>query len=219
MKVPLAIVVLLAGTSAAMAETCESYSFDDAANFVPGRVIAKGKTYFQNDDKSQDNAYLIHGDEVVVLSREGGRSCVVYVSPNAGGTFGWLPDRALAPSKTGTGKWKGRFVRDELGSQVVLKPVKGGKIDVTMEAYWAMSIETARQGGVNEGGMGDVVPVKDGVLHIPSNLAEGNNCEADLRLIGTKYLLVQDNRDKLGDDILTCAGHNVHFTGLYVRTK
>jgi hypothetical protein len=132
--------------------------------------------------------------------------------------MGWLKSSELVEVKPAKA-WKGTFQRDQLGSKAVLKPLKGGQVDVTVEAYWAMSLETAETGGINEGGIGSETSPVDGVIHIDAVPAENNNCEADLRLIGTRYLLVEDNRIRLGDDILTCAGHNVTFTGLYVRTK
>lgn len=208
--------MLTAGT--ACAETCDSYEFAQSAGYSAGKIVAKGKTRFQNGDGSEQTAYLLPNDEVLRLFSEGNRTCAVYIGNKTVETIGWLPSKALAPVKTAA-SWKGRFVRDELGSEVVLKPAKSGRVEIMMQAYWAMSLETAQNGGVNEGGMGDVVPIENSTAHIPPAPADNNNCEADLRLIGTRYLLVEDNRSKLGDDILTCAGHNVTFTGLYVRTK
>jgi hypothetical protein len=122
------------------------------------------------------------------------------------------------PVKT-TEKWKGTFRRDQLGSEAILKPLEDGRVDVAVSAYWAMSLEAAETGGINEGGIGGEISPKGGVIHIGAASADNDNCEADLRLIGTRYLLVEDNRMRLGDDVLTCAGHNVTFTGLYVRAK
>lgn len=212
---------LLFGTVDALA-ACDSYNFADSKNYSAARISPKaGKVHFQDDAGKEQPTFLLPKDEVVVLSTEGNRACVVFENRKFEETIGWLPNAALAsvPMTKIATHWIGKFTRDDLGSEVTLKPVKAGKVDIALEAYWAMSLELAKQGGASEGGMGDVVAVEDGAAHIAAVPADNNNCEADLRLIGNRYLLVEDNRDRLGDDILTCAGHNVTFTGLYIRTK
>jgi len=204
---------------AASAEECDSYGFEGSASYQAAKVrkgVAKAR--FMDSTGAAQAAYLVPGDEVVVLARSGDLSCAVYVSRKFDETIGWLKSSVLVevkPSKA----WKGTFQRDQLGSEAVLKPLKDGRVDVSVSAYWAMSLEAARNGGINEGGLGGEVKPVNGVIHIDAVPAENNNCEADLRLMGSRYLLIEDNRDRLGDDILTCAGHNVTFTGLYVRTK
>lgn len=219
MRALLASGLILAAIVPAAAVDCESYSFSESASYSAARVAkSAGKARFRAGDGTPEKAYLLPGDEVVVLSSSGDMACVVYVNRKYEETFGWLRRSDLVLLKQPTA-WKGTFVRDELGSTATLKPLKDGRVDVTVEAYWAMSLETARTGGINEGGIGGEEKPKDGVVHIPPAPEDNNNCEADMRLIGTRYLLVEDNRDRLGDDVLTCAGHNVTFTGLYVRTK
>ncbi len=219
MRMLLASGFIVAATAPALATGCENYSFKESASYSAARVAkSAGKARFSGEDGTLGKAYLLPGDEVVMLSTAGKLACVVYVNRKYEETFGWLRQSDLLPVRQ-PAVWKGTFVRDELGSTAVLKPLKGGLVDATVEAYWAMSLETAQTGGINEGGIGSEQKPKDGVIHIPPAPEDNNNCEADLRLIGTRYLLVEDNRDELNGEILTCAGHNVTFTGLYVRTK
>jgi hypothetical protein len=216
---PVAIACLAIAASAASAAECESYDFEASAGYSAAKVRKGiGKARFFDGEGVAQPAYLVAGDEVVVLAEVGGKSCAVYVSRKFDETIGWLKSSELVPVKTAE-KWKGTFQRDQLGSEAVLKPLKDGRVDVAVSAYWAMSLEAAQNGGINEGGIGGEVTPEGGVIHIDAVPADNNNCEADLRLIGTRYLLIEDNRDRLGDDVLTCAGHNVTFTGLYVRTK
>ncbi len=229
-KIKLAFMTVCAAAAfapQALAKDCGSYGFDGSENYS-GAVITKaaGKVHFKDDAGKEQATYLLPGDEVVVLSQDKDSSCAVYVSNKFAETTGWLPSAALSPlpAANTANAWHGTFVRDELGSTAKLKVLKNGHVEAMIEAYWAMSVELASQGGANVGDLGGDGELKAGALHIapdPSdNSPAKDNCAGDVRRIGTRYLLVEDNREKLpSGDILTCAGHNVSFTGLYIKKK
>ncbi len=226
----LATIAFCAATACApqaFAEDCSTYGFDGSENYS-GAVINKaaGKVHFKDDAGKEQSTYLLPGDEVVVLSMQNNLSCVVYVSNKFEETTGWLPsaDLKALPTANNADSWRGTFIRDELGSKAQLKALKNGHVKVDVEAFWAMSVELAKQGGANVGDLGGEGALKAGALHImpdaSDKLTVQDNCIGDLRRIGRRYLLIEDNRDKLrGDSILTCAGHNVTFSGLYIKTK
>ena len=229
-KIKLAFIAVCAAAAfapQALAKDCGSYGFDGSENYTAATIRkSTGKVHFKDDAGKEQTTYLLPGDEVVVLSKEKDSSCAVYVSNKFAETAGWLPNADLSalPATNTASAWHGTFVRDELGSISKLKVLKNGHVEAMIEAYWAMSVELAKQGGVNVGDLGGDGELKDGALHIAPDSSDNSptkdNCAGDVRRIGTRYLLVEDNRDKLpSDEILTCAGHNVGFTGLYIKKK
>lgn len=218
MKLALAALALgLALPNLARAEECQQPVMANAADYTV--AMAKRKSTFQDDSGKHIASYILRGDEVLVVSQKGALACVDFATLNSE-TSGWLPLADLGPLRRPMLKpsdWNGKFQRDILGSYVELKPLAGNVISATGEAYWAMSLEMAKKGGLNMGDIGDRAEIKNGIAQIGAPQKGETDCSVDLRLLSKHYLLVAKHTPD--DGSLVCWGHNVTFDGLYVRVK
>ncbi len=218
MKVAIAAVMVgIALAQSARSEECQQPVLADAANYTV--AIAKRKTNFQDDKGSQTAAYILRGDEVVVVSQSGPMACVEFSNVNSG-ALGWLKLADLGPLQKQTLKladWAGEFKRDNLGSFVKLKPQSADVISATGGAYWAASLELAKKWGPNIGEVEGSGKIENGVVHIGTPEKDGTDCSIDLRLLSKHYMIVAKHTADNGS--LSCWGHNVSFDGLYIKVK
>jgi len=163
-------------------------------------------------------AFLVPGDEVLAIGRDGPYVCATFKSPEGVETSGWLPRAALttvAPKPISAQAWDGKWRRDG-EAEIVLKS-HGDEVEVSGQATWGSGDpERARKGAVNTGELEGSGKPRDQVLAVgynpdrsgfpPSQVAP--DCAARLRLFG-RYLAVEDNG--------ACGGLNVSFSGIYVR--
>ena len=208
-------------TGSALAEECQQASFADPT--ISGTALATKKIHFLDDKGAPTSSYVLKGDEVIIVSQQASKACVEFASVK-GDARGWIALSDLGPvhkPPTSSSHWTGTFQRDELGSFIELKSQKNNKIAASGEAYWAMSLESAKAGGASDGGIEDSGEVKDGTLHIGAPEKDGVDCGVDLRLLSDRYLLASNQGVGYGDDAKasSCWGHNVTFEGLYVRVK
>ena len=213
----LAAVIGIGLSQSAHAEQCQQPVLADAANYKV--AIAKRKTNFFGDQGNPTSAYILRGDEVVVVSQTDKMACVEFSNANSGG-LGWLKLADLGPIQKQTLKpadWAGNFQRDNLGSFVELKAQPGGVLSAKGGAYWAASAELAKKWGPNIGELEGDGKIENGVVHIGTPEKDGTDCTVDLRLLSKHYIIVA--KHTADDGSLSCWGHNVSFDGLYVRVK
>ena len=225
----LAVVAILSGSSPALALDDCSVAVDfDAGALRIGIVKAKvKKSQFEPGIGANPGNYVVAGDEVMIGSQSTEFLCALYVSDKGEATEGWLKTEDLTV-KLATAmpieKWLGKWTAGEWHNIEIKKGKTPGWIDFTGESAWANSAEAAENGGLNEGSIGAVAPIIDGMVgytadrldfdkYLPydEKAAERFDCAARLKLLSRRYLMVEDNRN--------CGGHNVSSTGMYVRKK
>jgi hypothetical protein len=204
----------------ALADECQNVNFGESQTYQT--ALATKKANFADDKGAATKSYVLKGDEVVVISEIAGKACVEFATPKAE-TWGWVSVSDLGPLRkppSNVSDWKGKFQRDEMGSEIELTPKKNGMVEASGDAYWAMSAELAKTGALHDGSFGDVGEVKDGAAHIGSP-QDGMDCSVDVRLLSSRYLIAGNQGVGMGDDDKAsgCWGANVTFEGLYVRVK
>lgn len=224
-----------------LAESPECYSFDldlanlEASDAVSLARIGKGRprVNFLNPAALQkpcpktsraceDKAYLVPGDEVVIMSSKDEFVCVGYTSPKGQVTKGWLPRASLTPVQNPPTVQ----VRDWIGTwnsgpekMIVVEPGSDpSKLKIIGSATWGAQIpERAERGAINVGELDAEAPARGEYLSfadwngsLPFDAADEGSCKIQMRRLGP-YLLAKDN-DR-------CGGNNVTFTGIYRRQK
>jgi len=228
--------VFWAGSAFAQDTGCFSfgYGIDDleAGGFILGRVNALSpRVNFVKRDVLQkgcpasnaacrDKAYLVPGDEVVIIGGQDEFVCAVYADRKGHVTDGWLPRAALTvvqekpsfPPEEWLGTWRSgpeQEIRIARGSKTSMK-IKGdatwGASDPGRVARGAVNIgeiegEASPEGNTLSFGIGE-----DGTLAFHE--ADDADCKVQMKRLGA-YLLVKDNN--------MCGGANVTFTGVYRR--
>lgn len=187
-------------------------------NFVKRDVLQKGCP--NSSAACQDKAYLVPGDEVVVIGDNDEFVCAVYANRKGQVTDGWLPRAAVTivqnkpavPPEEWLGTWKSgpeQEIRIARSSKTAMK-IKGdatwGASDPGRVGRGAVHIgeiegEASPDGNSLSFGMGE-----DGTL--PFNEADEADCKVQMQRLGP-YLLVKDNN--------MCGGANVTFTAIYRR--
>jgi hypothetical protein len=159
-------------------------------------------------------AYLIPGDEVVVIGGNTEFVCAGYVDSKGNADYNWLPRGALSFVQERPAiefrDWIGTWRRGE-GQEIRIKPAdSAGKLKIEGEAIWGqgayshvgeIDAEVAPNGESLSFGMGEVET-------LPYEEADDVDCRVRMRRLGS-YLLVQDNRK--------CGGLNVSFSDIYRR--
>jgi hypothetical protein len=164
-------------------------------------------------------AFLVPGNDVLVIARDGPYVCAAFKSPQGVQTSGWLPKAALAivaPKPISAQTWDGKWRRDG-EAEIVLKS-RGDEVEISGQATWGGGDpERVRRGAVHTGELEGSGKPRDQVLAIgydpnksgpPPGFPATRDCAARLRLFG-RYLAVEDNG--------ACGGLNVSFSGIYVR--
>jgi hypothetical protein len=228
--------LVCAGPALAQTSNCDSFRLEldnlEASGAVSLARIGKSSPrvnfikVFQdgcpNTSKAcQDRAYLVPGDEVVIVGSRDEFVCAGYASPKGQVRKGWLPRAALLPVQEPPAIQK----RDWVGSwqsgpeqTIVLEPSPDqGKLKINGSATWgALDPERAKRGAFNIGELDAEAPVRGEYLSfgmgengtLPFDEADGAGCRIQMRRLGP-YLLAKDN-DR-------CGGNNVTFTGIYRR--
>jgi hypothetical protein len=187
-------------------------------NFVKSADIQKGCP--SGAASCRDKAYLVPGDEVVIIGSGDPFVCASFVGPKGQGTEGFLPRAAItiAPSQPAAAEsWIGRWRGSPEQEIVIGKGAGQDRLKVKGDAtYGALDPERVKRGAVNLGSLEGEAPVQGTTL----SFAMGENgtlafdkgdeyeCKVRLRRLGP-YLLVKDNT--------MCGGMNVTFTGIYRR--
>jgi hypothetical protein len=188
-------------------------------NFVKRSVIQKGCPSSRSG--CRDKAYLIPGDEVVIIGAKDDFVCASYAGAKGGVTEGWLPRAAVTivselPAM-GAEEWVGRWISGPEQTIMIASSSQMGRLTIKGEASWGASDpRRVARGAVHVGeldgeaaalgadlsfGMGENGP-------LPFDEADDVDCKVQMRRLGP-YLLVKDNG--------MCGGMNVTFTGLYRR--
>jgi hypothetical protein len=165
-----------------------------------------------------ERAYLVPGDHVIVIKRQGAFVCSTYINVKGDDWTGFLPAGAVAADTAppvAVKDWLGKWSR--LESDIAVETGNAGyeALRITGRATWG-SGDSARvkRGAVNTGAFeADVKPagdrlsfaVGDGAT-VPVDKADDLSCKVWMRLIGP-WLVVDDNNG--------CGGHNVSFRGFY----
>jgi hypothetical protein len=203
-------------------------------NFAPrlAKIAAAGRVHFVKEGEGcpaaapacADGAYLVAGDDVVVLATKADYADAVFTggAPRFRSTRGWLPQSALtlqpAPAPT-VAAWVGEWHNGT--NDIAIKPATGGRLDISGTATWGGDDPVRRAaGGVNVGEFdtsllptGSVVtfsPSGDGDPATLDPPLDGDDCVLRLWLLGP-YLLAADNG--------RCGGMNVSFSNLYRRAE
>lgn len=232
----------LLGAVPALAEgtDCFSYGYEDPGRSVNG-PIALGRvnnqsprvhfletSILQSGCPSQDaacrsKAYLVPGDEVVIIGTKGDFICASYVSRKGQVTDAWLPRSAITTvqdlPRVEMKDWVGRWQSGPEQTIEIAQGAKPGSVTIKGDATWGASdpgrvkrgavnigtleAETKTEGAVLSFGMGE-----DGTLSFEE--ADEADCKVRMQRLGP-YLLVKDNR--------MCGGANVTFTAVYRRTR
>ncbi len=237
-----ALGVLWAGSCFAEGTLCLSYGYEDPGRTVNGPIalgrvnnlstrvhflkspILKADAACPNMSAAcQEKAYLVPGDEVVVIGTKGDFICAYYVSQQGRIRNDWLPRSAISivqdlPS-IDTKDWVGRWQSGSEQSVVIEQLDKAGVLSIKGDASWGASDpERVKRGAVHVGSLeGEMKPEgatlsfgmgENGTL--PYDQADEVDCRVQMQRLGP-YLLVKDNR--------MCGGMNVSFTGVYRRSK
>ncbi len=181
-------------------------------HFVKRDVFKKGCP--NASPECREKAYLIPGDEVIVIGGTADFVCAGYVGRNGNGDYNWLPRAALVfvqeqpaiESRDWIGKWR----RGE-GQEIRISQIpSSGKLKIEGNATWGqgsythvgeLDAEVAPNGASLSFGMGEF-----GTLSYEE--ADEADCRVRMRHLGP-YLLVKDN--------LKCGGANVSFSDMYRR--
>jgi hypothetical protein len=188
-------------------------------NFVKSADIQKGCP--NASAACRDKAYLVPGDEVVVIGSGDAFVCASYTGAKGQDTEGFLPRAAVtlvqnpppAPLDGWIGQWRGSPEQEI----VIAKGAGPDSLKVTGDAtYGALDPERVKRGAVNLGSLDGEAALRGGNLSfamgengsVAFDKGEEYDCKVRLRRLGP-YLLVKDNT--------MCGGMNVTFTGIYRR--
>jgi hypothetical protein len=179
-------------------------------------VIASDRAYFYaaappcpDSNGCRMPSYLIPGDLVITGPADRSGLCAVHAGPTQT-VFGVIhrddlgtpqPADAHPPLTAWAGTWK------KGDDQITLRP-DGSAIVANGDAYWPSANPPLDQqpGGPNIGEMaGKADPIGNAVTFASS---DPNDCRVTLTLV-SPFMLAQDNNK--------CGGHNVTFTGVYIR--
>jgi hypothetical protein len=192
---------------------------EEGAEFSLAKVTAvkDGKVHFANSNegcpdasnaKCQEKAYLVPGDEVVVVKKYENWLCGMYQPKNGRGTIGWLPAGRLKALNTETNpplaSWVGNW-NGENESIKIRRGSKAGQLSVSGDAQWVGQAP----GAVNVGGVSAAAAPRGNKLDLKEG-DEDETCKVSLRLVGD-YLVAVDNNK--------CGGLNVSFDGVLRRVR
>jgi hypothetical protein len=230
--------VLWAASSVAEGAECFSYGYEDPGRSVNGplalgrvnnqspRVNFVKSSYVQASCPSksascQDKAYLVPGDEVVIIGAKDDFLCIGFVNRKGRVSNGWFPRSSVTPvqerATIRSSDWVGQWRSDSEQTIVIEPSPQGSKLKIRGDATWgAFDPERVKRGAVNIGTLEGEVAAdsetlsfgmgEDGTL--PYENADEYDCKIQMQRLGP-YLLANDNG--------MCGGHNVTFTGIYRR--
>jgi len=187
-------------------------------NFVKTGDVQKGCP--SSAAVCRDRAYLVPGDEVVVIGSGDPFVCASFVGAKGQEKEGFLPRAAItvAPNQPVSAEsWLGRWRGSPEQEIVIGKGAGQDTLKVNGDAtYGMLDPDRVKRGAVNLGSLEGEAPVRGTTLSfamgengtIPFDKGDEYECKVRLRRLGP-YLLVRDNN--------MCGGMNVTFTGIYRR--
>lgn len=232
--------MLWAAPSLAEGTDCFSYGYEDPGRSVNGPItlgmVKAGaprinflKTSILKagcpsmDSACRDKAFLVPGDDVVIIGTKGDYVCAAYVSKQGRITDGWLPKAAIATvhneAPTDARGWLGRWRSGPEQTIVIGEAGKTGLLSIKGDATWGASDpERVRRGAVNIGSLEGEATAQGAVISfgmgedgtLPFDQADEADCKVRMERLGP-YLLVKDNN--------MCGGMNVTFTSIYRRAE
>lgn len=234
-----ALCVLWAGPSFAEGTLCLSYGYEDPGRTVNGPIVLgrvndlSGRVHFLKNPllktdaacpntsaACREKAYLVPGNEVVVIGTKGDFVCASYTSQQGRITDGWLPRSAVTIVQDSPPEdWVGQWQSGPEQAVAIKQADKTGVLSIKGDATWGASDpERVKRGAVHVGSLeGEMKPEgadlafgmgENGTL--PFDQADEADCKVQMQRLGP-YLLVKDNNN--------CGGMNVSFTGVYRRAK
>jgi hypothetical protein len=235
-----ALGVLWASPSFAEGTDCFSYGYEDPGRSVTG-PIALGRVNNQSPRVNflktsilkagcpstsaacKDKAFLVPGDEVVIIGTKDDFICASFASPKGRVTDGWLPRSAISivqdRPNVSAKDWIGRWQSGSEQTIVIEQADKAGILAIKGDATWGASDpERVKRGAVNIGSLEGEMRAEGATLSfgmgengtLPFDQADEADCKVRMQRLGP-YLLVKDNNN--------CGGMNVSFTSVYRRTK
>lgn len=232
--------MLWAVPSMAEGTDCFSYGYEDPGRSVNGPITLgrvnnqSPRVHFLETSilkpgcpnrgaACRSKAYLVPGDEVVIIGTKGDFVCASYVGRRGQVRDGWLPRSTISIAQDlppiETKDWIGRWQSGSEQTIEIQQAGKPGMVAMKGDATWGASdpgrvkrgavnigtleAETKTEGASLSFGMGE-----DGTLSFEE--ADEVDCKVQMQRLGP-YLLVKDNR--------MCGGMNVTFTAVYGRMR
>lgn len=198
------------GTGSAGAEVCQRLNLSDKAlgEVTVARVVANDpRLHFRigtadgkcpsADGRCLGKAFVVPGDEVLVVGPSGSSRCTGFKSTKGVETWGFLPEQALAikpATATVPADWVGNWRRDSEASLTLT--ADGSRIEVAGEATWG-TLDPARvqRGAVHLGELGGSAEAVVDRLFLsdkqpdeaePASDQLPTFCAAELRLLGKR---------------------------------
>ena len=189
------------------------------------RVRPSGRTYFYQEEtqgcpaltvRCRRNAYVVHGDLVLIGDVKGALVKAAYTNPSGAPTTGWLPLASvelIAVPQQGEAAWIGEWSYDETTIDID-RASHAGRLKASGSAIWGEhDPDRVRRGAVHTGEFYEEAPLNGDWILFGAPRPGGADdyvCRVSLHLIGP-YMVVADN--------LNCGGVNVSFMGIYRRTS
>jgi hypothetical protein len=186
------------------------------------RVKAK-RSFFYEPKERITAAYVVKGDEVITGASDGTLTCSDFYNAKGQETYGELLSSDLediSKLPLPPSEWLGKWVSGEWQHVTFTKGSKPGLLRMVGDAAWASSEENYKAGNVNVGELDEEAPMENGQFGFTATDGRGYKpydekagddfkCAARFRLLSSRYLSVEDSG--------ACGGHNVSFSGTYVR--
>jgi hypothetical protein len=218
---PMLAPLLLA--TAAMAQSpagqCHGFGLDeDPSLAILGVVDGSDRVRFiANSDQVQGcpseaprcarRAFLVPGDQVVMVRREGGFACVSFVGRQGARTDGWVPLARLTDAFPEP-RWSGTWKRDTT-AVIMIGSSSGGPLALSGHATMGPAPNVGEiEGRIDGSRRYAAFAISESETQIEFDMAGQFDCAVRLAQLGP-YLVVKDN--------LHCGGLNVTFNGVYVR--
>ena len=152
-------------------------------------------------------AFLVPGDQVVMVRRDGDFACVSFVGGRGARTDGWIPLARLMDAFPEP-RWSGTWKRDTT-AVITIGSSSGGPLALSGHATMGPAPNVGGVAARIDGAMRHVAfAISEARQQIEFDKAGQFDCAVRLAQLGP-YLVVRDN--------LHCGGLNVTFTGIYVR--
>jgi hypothetical protein len=198
---------------------CHGFSLDDDPSLaILGVVDGPDRVRFvANSEEVQGcpsqaprcvrRPFLVPGDQVVMVGREGDFACVSFVGRQGARTDGWVPLAKLTDAFPEP-RWSGTWKRDTT-AVITIGSSSGGPLALSGHATVGPAPNVGKIAGRIDGSRRQAAfAISDTQQEIEFDMAGQFDCAVRLAQLGP-YLVVKDN--------LRCGGLNVTFTGIYVR--
>ncbi|WP_157817166.1 hypothetical protein [Bradyrhizobium sp. SK17] len=164
------------------------------------------------DTACQKKAYIVKGNQVVVTRSEGEYACATFVVAHKGkavATAGWLPLSSLRKIEPAP-RWPGHWLSNDRNATIDVLTKDPDRIEISGSATWSSTPTNLEEGDFSAivDGKTNFVSFTSGDGFPPSQ--EKSACALKTAQLGS-YLVVTDNHN--------CGGHNLTFSGVYVRKE